>query len=422
MLSKMFSKDQIIYIFYFRDKPDRNISPVSRNTSDTDIDNHIAKKKDSKNNSRPNTDKSIPLKRKSGNKTESESGRTTGSSYVPKPKYKKSKKGSGQKSKPMYSRDKKAHELGNMTPRKEKSTVSQVGKPRPTSLNLETERSIYRSSTHLWDNDKKELTYHPATNTEADVLVTYTGEHNMREALKSARGKRTKDDFEDVKGFTVFKTGPKNPPWYEKEYVLNKRQAGIYQNMKSAYTTNNGNKAREKQFMKKLRTFQEEVSKMELEKMREKEMKIREEKRRQVYQLKELRQRFEDEAWHRFHTQYVTSRVLEHEKMNRFEYGLPEEPSGKPEFASKLKRKPKKPLINMSKKELDKLNKDKFAVMFKKNVGPVWSKEDKDPKMEGIDTVVLRVDDKEGMVFLFLFIFLTFHFNMVFGYIGMCIK
>lgn len=295
--------------------------------------------------------------------------------------------------KPMYSRDKKAKESALLTPRPLKS-VSENS--RPKSFHLERDHSIYRTHTYLWEEQQEDLTYFPSTNTQTDVMLAYTGEPNSREALKSANSKNRKAKQEFKKAFTVYTVRPKKPPWHEKEYVLNRREAQIYQGIKQVYDRPTGKKARQRDFMKKLQQFQVQMAKHDIDDIQHKEQSKQDCKVRQAHQLKELRQRFEDEAWHRFHTQYVTSRVLEHEKMNRFQYGLPEEPGGETEFAVKLKRKKKNPHAVLNERQLNKLNKKKYADMFDVNTGPKWNVNEQEPKMEGIDTVVLDIKENDG--------------------------
>ncbi|XP_033756372.1 uncharacterized protein LOC117339102 isoform X2 [Pecten maximus] len=368
-----------------------DLSPQSRTTDDTITDSNASKESPYRwhaparkyETSRTN----LPVKPKAVTiNSDSASSQTTGSSNKP-PVFKLK-----LHKKPMYSRDKKAKEKeAVLTPRTHKSSQDSS---RPKSYHLERDRSIYRTNTYLWEEEKAELTYQPSTNTQTDVMMAYTGEPNTREALKSAGGKKRAKEFK--KAFTVFAVRSKQPPWHENEYILNRREAQIYQGIKQVYDKPTAKKSRQREFMKKLEHFQIEMAKHEMNEMQIKEVKKNKDKTRQANQLKELRQRFEDEAWHRFHTQYVTSRVLEHEKMNRFQYGLPEEPDGEPEFAVKLKRKKKNPQVVINGKQLSKINKKRYSDMFDVNTGPKWSTDTKEPKMEGIDTVVLDVHDEEG--------------------------
>ncbi|XP_021371898.1 uncharacterized protein LOC110462307 isoform X3 [Mizuhopecten yessoensis] len=370
-------------------------SPQSRTTEDTATDSNAtkdsayqwhapARKYEIPRNNRPVKPKAVTIN------SDTESSRTNGSSGKP-PVFKLK-----LHKKPMYSRDKKAKEKEVvLTPRTQKSSVDSS---RPKSFHLERDKSIYRTNTHLWEEERGQLTYQPSTNTQTDVMMAYTGEPNTREALKSACKQGKPKEF--TKAFTVFAVRSKQPPWHESEYVLNRREAKIYQGIKQVYDKPTGKKARQRDFMKKLEQFQVAMAKHQLSEMQQKETKKYTDKARQANQLKELRQRFEDEAWHRFHTQYVTSRVLEHEKMNRFQYGLPEEPDGEPEFAVKLKRKKKNPQSVLNGKQLSRTNQKRYSDMFDVNTGPNWNTNDKEPKMEGIDTVVLDVKDEEGGVLI----------------------
>lgn len=299
----------------------------------------------------------------------------------------------------------KSDPTGNATPGKEKSSIYKerpksilanqqevrpITKNTPRTFRMdEKEKSIYRNTTFLWDEDTSEAYHTPAVNRPKGITKTYTGAPSHREALKSARGrpKSSKTPF-------VFQKRSKIPPWYEKAKVLSRQQVNIFQNIKSVYGDENINKKREAQFLEKVQKVQLEQSRLEYEEMMEKERQKKLAKRSQARQLKELRKRFEDEAWHRFQTQYVTSRILEHEKLNRYEYGLPEEPSGQPEYASKLKRKKKVPDEPITSEKLKKVNQKKYGKMFGLKMGP--EVRPKTPLMEGIDTVILTQTDEKG--------------------------
>ena len=112
---------------------------------------------------------------------------------------------------------------------------------------------------------------------------------------------------------------------------------------------------------------------------------------RQREQLQILRKKFEDDAWRRFMTQYVTSKVVEAEYRDREEYGLPNEltePKSRT-FHAQMKR-------NLTPKTRQKANKRKFGYMFNYNAGPEWKTGGKPMKFEGFDTVYLDSEDDQG--------------------------
>lgn len=259
---------------------------------------------------------------------------------------------------------------------------------RPKSYKWEGDKSIYRVETKEWEDQRDETTWRPSVNSPTDWLKVYVGDIQIRE--KSAKSRRSSPE---TAGRNV---RPGAPQRNSNEYILTRRQVPVYKNMQSAYNTKlvKDKQSREKRFFQKLQECQALKAKMQISELVERQQKREITKQRQQGQLKELRQRFEDAAWVRFNTQYVTSRILEHEKMNRYAYGLPEEVDGAPEFESKLKRKPPKIKVDFGK--LEKTNKKKYGSMFSIYKGPEWDPLAKTPPMEGIDTVEIGYETEEG--------------------------
>nr|XP_022341579.1 uncharacterized protein LOC111135634 isoform X4 [Crassostrea virginica] len=252
-------------------------------------------------------------------------------------------------------------------------------KNRPKSYKWDSEKSIYRVETKDWEDQRDDLTWRPSVNSPTDWLRVYVGDIQIRE--KSAKSRKNSPET------TPRYVRPGAPQKNTNHYILTKRQVPVYKNMHSAYNNKlvTDKQSREKRFFQKLQECQALKAQMQISDLVEHQRKREITKHRQQEQLKEMRQRFEDAAWVRFNTQYVTSRILEHEKMNRYAYGLPEEVDGKPEFESKLKRKPPKIKVDFGK--LDKINKKKYGSMFSIYKGPEWDPLAKTPPMEGIDTV-----------------------------------
>ncbi|XP_061194891.1 serine/arginine repetitive matrix protein 2-like isoform X1 [Saccostrea echinata] len=265
---------------------------------------------------------------------------------------------------------------------------------RPNSYKWEN-KPIYRHETKDWEDQRDELTWRPSVNSPTDWLRVYVGDIQIRE--KSAKSRKNSPES------TERTVRPGAPQRNSNEYILTKRQVPVYKNMQSVYNNKlkRDKETREKRFFQKLQECQSLKARMQISDLVDRQRKREITKQRQQEQLKELRQRFEDAAWVRFNTQYVTSRILEHEKMNRYAYGLPEEVDGAPEFESKLKRKPPKIKVDFGK--LDKANKKKYSSMFSIYKGPEWDPISKTPPMEGIDTVDIdyetdgELDDHEGV-------------------------
>lgn len=277
-----------------------------------------------------------------------------------------------------------------------KNTDVIIEKERPQSFVFLRSKTVKRSA---WDTEPAELTYKPSTNGPEEISQAYVGEESIREAEMAAKlQEMEKGQTKPKENNKVVQKRSKIPPWYEKEYVLNRRQAGVYRNMSNTYGSES-KKHREQRFVQRLAEYEVYKAKQQWEELLEKDRRKRETKERQVLQLNELRQRFEDEAYHRFHTQYVTSRVLEHEKMNRDEYGLPEDNEEDQEQRTFIKRKKAAvPKSLITEDMIQDIYKKKFNKIFDVNKGQGLGRRPKTPKMEGIDTVVLEETDKKGKV------------------------
>ncbi|XP_076105209.1 uncharacterized protein LOC143073502 isoform X4 [Mytilus galloprovincialis] len=298
----------------------------------------------------------------------------------------------------LYGRSKKRKTVLTSSPKHKpkeilkKNTDVIIEKERPQSFVFLRSKTVKRSA---WDTEPAELTYKPSTNGPEEISQAYVGEESIREAEMAAKLQEMEQGQTKPKeNNKVVQKRSKIPPWYEKEYVLNRRQAGIYRNMSNAYGSES-KKHREQRFVQRLAEYEVYKAKQQWEELLEKDRRKRETKERQVLQLNELRQRFEDEAYHRFHTQYVTSRVLEHEKMNRDEYGLPEDNEEDQEQRTFIKRKKVVPKSLITEDMIQDIYKKKFNKIFDVNKGQGLGRRPKTPKMEGIDTVVLEETDKK---------------------------
>ncbi|XP_071170312.1 micronuclear linker histone polyprotein-like isoform X3 [Mytilus edulis] len=300
----------------------------------------------------------------------------------------------------LYGRSKKRKTVLTSSPKHKpkeilkKNTDVIIEKEWPQSFVFLRSKTVKRSA---WDTEPAELTYKPSTNGPEEISQAYVGEESIREAEMAAKLQEMEQGQTKPKeNNKVVQKRSKIPPRYEKEYVLNRRQAGIYRNMSNAYGSES-KKHREQRFVQRLAEYEVYKAKQQWEELLEKDRRKRETKERQVLQLNELRQRFEDEAYHRFHTQYVTSRVLEHEKMNRDEYGLPEDNEEDQEQRTFIKRKKVVPKSLITEDMIQDIYKKKFNKIFDVNKGQGLGRRPKTPKMEGIDTVVLEETDKKDI-------------------------
>jgi len=179
----------------------------------------------------------------------------------------------------------------------------------------------------------------------------------------------------------------------EKEHVLSKAEADMYNHLKATYikTAAKARNNRKEKFFRKLQDVQLDAALQHNKELAEKQRRKEEMKRRQNEQLRHIRQKFEDERAKRYKTQYITKNFLNYEKMDRSEYGLPEPFMKDTQHETKLKRTGgvKITALAFVKKEV-KLKKT-YGKMFEEVVVP-----SSDPKMEGKDQVTIDVTGEEG--------------------------
>lgn len=179
------------------------------------------------------------------------------------------------------------------------------------------------------------------------------------------------------------------PPWRRKEYVLNKREATMYLSIKKTYNSDKVRKNRINQFFNKLVTLQLEAWKRNHMNYTDQQYKKMESKFRQQLQLKEVREKFNQDQVRRFKNQYVTGKVLEHEWSTRHLYGLPEDINADPQRRANVKPHLKKPKETFSFKEHHEKNINRFTSMFRSPSKSVWAMK-KEPKMVDVDIVELE--------------------------------
>ena len=119
--------------------------------------------------------------------------------------------------------------------------------------------------------------------------------------------------------------------------LLNKREANMYRHISNVYGNENLRDRRKNDFYRKVLEIQLDRLREIHEEYRNIQNKKYESKMHQKQVLKRLRDKFDDDQVKRFRTQYVTSRVLEHEGVDRHEYGLPENINLEAQYRYKLK-------------------------------------------------------------------------------------
>ncbi|RUS85839.1 hypothetical protein EGW08_006391 [Elysia chlorotica] len=173
---------------------------------------------------------------------------------------------------------------------------------------------------------ESDLTFKPSITTKEEVYMAYTG----HDRLNGVEGGAESDDgrysplSSDGENSDRSRSNSRSPG-RSKERMLNKREARSYLKMTAVYGSDAFKNQRKQWFLDKLALAQEQKAKLEEEMRKAEEKKRVEDRKKQQRQLNYVRDKFRKEQVHRFRTQYVTSRVLEHEQANRHEYGLPED-------------------------------------------------------------------------------------------------
>lgn len=112
------------------------------------------------------------------------------------------------------------------------------------------------------------------------------------------------------------------PPWHRREYVLNKREADMYQKINQVYRNDKLRENRETAFLKKVEALQVEEWKR-LWGEYDRKLRDRDSRRMlQQQQLQDVRQKYADDRWDRI-ARFPVNRVVVHDEADRHEYGLP---------------------------------------------------------------------------------------------------
>lgn len=112
------------------------------------------------------------------------------------------------------------------------------------------------------------------------------------------------------------------PPWHRKEYVLNEREADMYKNISKVYGNEKLRRNRENAFYKKVEALQLEQWHRLWD---EYERKLRERdnnRKKHLGQLKNVREKYNDDRWERI-AKFPVNRIPVQGEKTRHEYGLP---------------------------------------------------------------------------------------------------
>lgn len=283
--------------------------------------------------------------------------------------------------------------------------------------------------------DRKELTHQPSTLTSKEVYNVYTSAYHPRSRSRNRSNPVSRSTShtnlranDDTRRKSVYSYSGRVE---RTDVVLSRREVVRYKAMHSAYNTESAKLKRQETFYNKLENVQSEKKRLQNRLQREREMIRERSKKRQQRQLQRLRDRFYQDTMRRFKTQYVTSRVLEHERVNRKVFGLPDQidsrkkavpgdgrrqvvPSdGRRNIASgdsrrnvvlnqgrrnviPVSQRPKRPHILSQRQS----NLKKFGKLFDITSGPSWNPKAKTPKMEGVDVIVVPRKDGKGRLLI----------------------
>ncbi|XP_052226940.1 uncharacterized protein LOC127841853 isoform X2 [Dreissena polymorpha] len=247
----------------------------------------------------------------------------------------------------------------------------------------------FRDTLKMRPEQIRELTFHPRVTEPKTIHRAYTGVETGN--WRSSR--RTLALRPKSRKVNVYKKVRTLAPAQRKAYVHSRLQGVVYRHINEVYGAS-PREEREKRFFEKLTKVQMDELQHRYEMLADREQRKFEAKLRQRDQLKRLRNKFEEDSWRRFMTQYVTRKVVEAEYKNREDYGLPSDlrrmslhtnlsPNSRHQYTLTPRRR-------------QKMNVKKFSNLFRYNVGPEYRPSGKPLKFEGFDTVYIDTEDENG--------------------------
>lgn len=179
------------------------------------------------------------------------------------------------------------------------------------------------------------------------------------------------------------------------EHILTEKETEMYNHLKQTYkqSAKQDRQVRKEKFFRKLQDVQLDAALEHNRQLAEKIARKEQAKKRQLEQLKHIRQKFEDERMKRFKSQYISKNFQTYDRQDRTEYGLPEHFTSKTQYQEKLKGKGavKVTALAFIRREV-KLKKN-YSKMF---VEPVPGQDTAEPKREGKDQITLDAFDDSG--------------------------
>ena len=271
---------------------------------------------------------------------------------------------------------------GALPPRRER--VRTVSRMKRASTQYSVKRAVLRDGTIFY--------------TTEDAVRVYNNKDKTKEWSRRGLSRPDTKGFKREATLAIY-TDPlrKIPPWHRKEYVLTRNEVDMYNHIHDVYGNGDHKKVRAKKFYDKLEELQLEKWKKGWDKELDKRLRMDNTKRNQQRQLKHVRDKFEEDRYKRYMSQYVTTRVLDYEWATRHVYGLPEDINEDPQNKVKLKRRKSRIGQTFDTDVQHKKNKKRYDSMFNVRQGPDWDKNQKRPKMAGVDTVELDDGGKQNI-------------------------
>jgi hypothetical protein len=201
-------------------------------------------------------------------------------------------------------------------------------------LTSNSDKNIYEELSFSTNEDMSDTAVHlnyPRTNTPLDFHPIYDTSGEIKKARRITSGQN--------RAVTPSRTGRSLSLRGDLDLSLKGRQEAYYNEARNVYDVDKGRKMRQNEFLHRYTSFR---SNFDHERLREQRLAEKSRIDRENRILKDLRRKrteFQrDKEW-RIRSQYVTWRLLEHEKWDRESYGLPREVQA--DFYLK-KRKPTK--------------------------------------------------------------------------------
>ncbi|XP_062587389.1 uncharacterized protein LOC134249041 [Saccostrea cucullata] len=157
--------------------------------------------------------------------------------------------------------------------------------------------------------------YQPRTNTPLDFYSVYESESEVKKARRIASGHH--------RSVTPSRSGSALSRRKDVDLSTGGRQETYYNQMKKVYDVDNIRKRRQNEFSQTYVSFRTSYTQEKLKQQREIERNRIDNENKILKDLKRKRTEFQREKEWRVRSQYVTWKLLEHERMDRELYGLP---------------------------------------------------------------------------------------------------